>query len=524
MNIAWLSHISGGRIQSIIDHIARISLSINGEGRSAAGYSKVEDHIFNYVRAYILELNQSFSYLNRNLDIYDDAAGNMYVTMDSDKEEIVSCGSHVDSVEHGGNYDGVMGIAAGLEIFRVLFEDNIQARRAFRLIVFRAEEGSAVGHSALGSAIATGQLTREDLQKLPYGNESFKQFMINKGYDWDSIGFLTETPIIDPEKYRCYLEFHIEQGRVLEQAKINLGVVNGGIGGASRWRLTHSSGRQKSDPKIGFKMFTFRVFGRADHTGGSPMNGLRGQIYREDALLKSCILATLIVNTIGGKICDWRSLSFSFSTICSEVLLEAFLPVDWEKRITADFLDEVEITDFAETEKKVFWSADAVMAVVKFIQETEKQAANLARATDGLIAATVGGLRENAGEIAMLLDIRILEEGAGRSLVTELTGMAKKLGFEKQIVSEERPALFEPKIIDALKLLHKELFKKEAFLLPSMPGHDARNMAKKGIPTGMIFAPCREGISHSPREYVKPVDMEAGAKLLAAALVYFANR
>lgn len=526
MNVPWLKKISGLKIERTIKEIAYISSSSEGKGRFALGYSATEDAIFHYLREKVEVLNNSFSYLNRNLDTYDDAAGNLYITLDSDKEEIVACGSHVDSVPNGGDYDGVMGVAAGLEVLRVLFENNVQMKRAFRLIVFRAEEGAVSGQGALGSAIATGQLTRERLEKLQYSGGSFRDFMVAKGYDWKAIGFLTETPIIDPEKYRCYLEFHIEQGRVLTETGAPVGVVEKGIGGATRWLLNKKAAFQKLEvvDKNAFKIVTFKIKGRADHSGGTPMNGFKGQFLREDALCRSAVLLNLLANIEGGWLLAWESYSFAFSVICSLVELKMMLPVGWRNQIAAEFLNGLEFEEKELQEDHLVLAKNHFLPIADFILTVEKEAVKYAEKTGGLIAATVGGIKREEDGWRLLLDVRILAEDAGADILKKLSLVARDSGMLYETLSVEKPAYFHPAILNGLKLIHKELFGKEAFFLPSMPGHDARNMAKKGVPTGMIFAPCREGVSHSPEEFVKPVEMETGARLLAAALVYFANR
>jgi acetylornithine deacetylase/succinyl-diaminopimelate desuccinylase-like protein len=60
--------------------------------------------------------------------------------------------------------------------------------------------------------------------------------------------------------------------------------------------------------------------------------------------------------------------------------------------------------------------------------------------------------------------------------------------------------------------------------MPSGAGHDAQSLAAAGVPTGMIFVPCRRGMSHSPEEWIEPAQAAHGGQVLLRALLGLAAR
>jgi N-carbamoyl-L-amino-acid hydrolase len=156
-------------------------------------------------------------------------------------------GSHLDSVSHGGRFDGALGVLAALETLRVakdLLENGIQLPHHLEAIDFTDEEGTLVG--LLGSAALAGSLTEQSLQN-PRGSRE----ALLKGFDQAG---LTEQGVLsagrDPQSLAGYLELHIEQGSRLEKAGVDIGVVTAIVG-------------------IGSMKLTY--FGRADHAGTTSM-------------------------------------------------------------------------------------------------------------------------------------------------------------------------------------------------------------------------------------------------------------
>lgn len=529
MKVDWLDQISGRRIETIIRDIYSISKGPL-KGRIAYAFTAIENEIFRYIKSYVYELNSTYSYLNRNLDTYEDAIGNLYISLDSDKDKFAACGSHVDSVINGGAYDGVAGVAAGLEIFRVLYENNVQAKCGFRIIVFRGEESSMTGEALMGSGVATGQIGPKKLHEMTYGLKEkipFEFYMKGMRYNWLEILALSENPIIMPSQYSCYLEMHIEQGTVLEKAGLNVGVVGNGIGGAVRLELKTGLSQTKYEIKTDESLFVFKVKGRRNHTGGTPMNGVRGERYRDDALVKSADLVEALINDGGGRMVKWYTKNFAYNIVPGQVDFLMILKNDWFDHV--DLPAEI-FEDFVEVKKdnyrgeREIWDKKTVISAANVIRDVEQIGEHYAGLTDGLICATIGGIGRVDKELILTFDLRNLDEKRRKEALVDVRKSLKDNEFGYDLIADSKPVYFGKKIPKALGLIYKELFLKEPFYLPSMPGHDARNMAKLGIPTGMIFTACKDGVSHSVREYASPLALEEGARLLGAGLVYFANR
>src|SRR5690625_7528449 len=102
------------------------------------------------------------------MDVYMDAIGNVIGRREGTNPTLpaVACGSHIDTVYNGGKYDGTVGVIAGLEVIRILNEENIVTKHPIELIIFACEESARFGVATIGSKAMTGRITREQLKKL----------------------------------------------------------------------------------------------------------------------------------------------------------------------------------------------------------------------------------------------------------------------------------------------------------------------------------------------------------------------
>jgi N-carbamoyl-L-amino-acid hydrolase len=167
-------------------------------------------------------------------------------------------GSHLDSVPHGGNFDGAAGVIAGLAVIAELKARGIRPDRDIRVVAFRAEEAAWFGLSYPGSYAALGRLdpgvlaaTRTDTGR------TLEDHMISAGFSPDAIRH--QRPQVDAGSIDCFVEVHIEQGPVLVPAELPVGIVTAINGG--------------------FRHAKARVSGAWDHSGAAPRH------HRRDALL-----------------------------------------------------------------------------------------------------------------------------------------------------------------------------------------------------------------------------------------------
>jgi beta-ureidopropionase / N-carbamoyl-L-amino-acid hydrolase len=188
------------------------------------------------------------------LTIRIDAAGNLIGRRNGNKPErgVIAVGSHSDTVPAGGRFDGIAGIAAGLEIARALRDANEQLDHALEVVDFLGEEPSEYGLSCIGSRGMSGALTPQMLDLREPGGETLREALRRVGGNPDRIGEARRADV------KAFLELHIEQGAVLESRSLQIGIVTA-IVGIRRVEITFE--------------------GAADHAGTTPMK------LRRDALV-----------------------------------------------------------------------------------------------------------------------------------------------------------------------------------------------------------------------------------------------
>lgn len=197
------------------------------------------------------------------LDVHVDAAGNIVGRLagsDTTAPALVT-GSHTDTVDGGGRFDGVVGVLGAIEAARLLQESGTPLRRDLLVVDFLGEESNTFGLSCLGSRSAARELTPEDLDRKNYRGVSLGQAYTAFGLDPSR---LLDVPWARL-RLHAFVELHIEQGPTLEKRGLPLGVVTA-ITGIERFIAT----------------FT----GSADHAGTTSMEDRRdAMIAAADAVL-----------------------------------------------------------------------------------------------------------------------------------------------------------------------------------------------------------------------------------------------
>lgn len=165
-----------------------------------------------------------------------DAAGNQFLTLPGrDRSRSILIGSHLDSVPHGGDYDGVAGVLLGLAVQAALAAAGAQPYFDLVTVCLRAEESCWFPHSYIGSKTALGLLepaTLDDVVRSDSGR-SLRDHMSGEGFDPDAVaGGAARIP---QDRCVAYLEAHIEQAPLLETREAPIGIVTG-IRGSARYR------------------------------------------------------------------------------------------------------------------------------------------------------------------------------------------------------------------------------------------------------------------------------------------------
>jgi N-carbamoyl-L-amino-acid hydrolase len=200
-------------------------------------------------RAYVMGLMRE-----AGLEVRIDPAGNIFGRRaGSASLPVLLFGSHIDSVPHGGNFDGDVGSLGAIEVIQALNEQKLETRHPLEVVIWTNEEGGRFYSGLVGSSAATGILPADIAERRDENGEKLSDWLTRMGGDARRI----KEARITPGSVAGYVELHIEQGAVLDEAKVPIGVVQGIVG-------------------ISLRICTATGF--ANHAGTTPMTG------RKDAL------------------------------------------------------------------------------------------------------------------------------------------------------------------------------------------------------------------------------------------------
>ncbi len=233
--------VNGERLNTHLAELAQFGSNPPG-GVSRVAYSEADKQAREYAAKLMREAK---------LDVSIDAAGNLIgrrAGRAATRPPLV-IGSHIDSVPEGGNYDGQVGSMGAIEVAHTLAERNVALQHPLEVILFQNEEGGTIGSHALAKA-----LTEHELNLVTNSKKTIREGIKFIGGDPDKLASVVR----QKGSIAAYLELHIEQGGILHQEKLDIGVVEG-IVSVNWWDVT--------------------IEGFANHAGTTPMN------QRRDALL-----------------------------------------------------------------------------------------------------------------------------------------------------------------------------------------------------------------------------------------------
>ena len=263
--IAPLQTASSPRVNGkrIVDHLSALSqFGKNPQGGvSRVAFSEADRQ----GRDYVVGLMRA-----AGLDTVIDAAGNLVGRRAGTEPSLMPLvmGSHIDSVPEGGNYDGDVGSLGAIEVAQTLAENKASIRHPLEVIIFADEEGGTIGSHAL-----SGEITDKQLNLVSNSGKTIRDGIRFIGGDPDKLASIRRKR----GDIAAYLELHIEQGGILDNEKINIGVVEG-IVGITQWEV--------------------KIEGFANHAGTTPMN------QRRDAMLaaaKFIEAVNRIVTSVPGR-------------------------------------------------------------------------------------------------------------------------------------------------------------------------------------------------------------------------------
>jgi len=157
------------------------------------------------------------------LAVRQDPIGNIFArwTGSEPSAPAVGTGSHIDAIPNSGKYDGVVGVLGGLEAIRALRRGGFEPRRSIELLVFTSEEPTRFGIGCLGSRLLSGAMSAEAARNL----KDKEGVSLEEARQTAGLKGQLEEVRLGKGYYKGFVELHIEQGPLLEQQRIPLGIV-----------------------------------------------------------------------------------------------------------------------------------------------------------------------------------------------------------------------------------------------------------------------------------------------------------
>jgi len=212
--------INGQRLQDDMDALGKIGATAEGGvSRLAMSASDVEG------RSWFRQRVQESGLLFRK-----DGAGNLSAVLPSNDQVdalTLLIGSHLDTVQNGGRFDGALGVLAGLEVLRTCRDAGLTLPFHLEVISFTDEEGHIL--PLIGSRAAAGILTPDELEHPRGGKSALEEGMKRLEITLETILSAQRSNL------HAYLELHIEQGSILEESGFDIGIVTSIIGLRSYW-------------------------------------------------------------------------------------------------------------------------------------------------------------------------------------------------------------------------------------------------------------------------------------------------
>jgi N-carbamoyl-L-amino-acid hydrolase len=352
------------------------------------------------------------------MSVVVDQIGNTFMRRKGTNDALppIMCGSHIDTQPTGGKFDGNYGVLAGLEVVRTLNERNIATEAPIEVAFWTNEEGSRFVPVMMGSGVFADAFSLEHAWSArDVDGKSVKE-------ELERIGFVgPQRPGDHP--VGAYFEAHIEQGPVLEDADVTIGVVTGCLG--QRW-------------------YDCEVTGMEAHAGPTPMQ------LRKDAL----------------------------------------------------------------------------QVATRIMQETVATALRYppyGRGTNGFVQVFPNSRNVIPGRVKFSIDLRNVDDATLDKMDADIRGFVKQTAAETGLkitieqVSYFPPCPFEQGCVNAVREGARKLGYSVMDCV-SGAGHDAIYVARLA-PAGMIFVPCKDGISHNEIEDAKPEHLEAGCNVLLHAML-----
>ncbi|MED4887583.1 Zn-dependent hydrolase [Lysinibacillus fusiformis] len=244
------------RLQELIEQFSQFGATENG---GVTRLSLSDEDVL--ARNYFCECCEALG-----MDIHVDDMGNIYATLAGKKDvPPIVMGSHLDSVEKGGRFDGVLGVLTAIEAIRTIKENEIEVDIPLMIVNFTNEEGARFDPAMMSSGVITSKFAKEKmLQSTDKNGVRFHEALHASGYEGEQANRLKEA--------LAYIELHIEQGPVLEAKQREIGVVEG---------------------VLGMVCYEITITGQSNHAGTTPMS------MRKDPMIVASTIITELHEQLG---------------------------------------------------------------------------------------------------------------------------------------------------------------------------------------------------------------------------------
>ena len=415
--------------------------------------------------------------------VHIDQMGNVFARREGSdpRRAPVVIGSHLDSQPTGGKYDGAYGVMVGLEVLRVLHDNDLITAAPVEVVSWTNEEGARFPPAMIGSGVYAGAFSLDDGLAAPgVDGTTLGGELARIGYaGTEPCGEPTSTePYGDPDSagrrsIGHYIEPHIEQGPILEAAGVTLGAVTGVQG--IRW-------------------YDVTIEGQSAHAGSTPME------HRADAMVAAARLVCEADEIATRRAPEGRATVGTLSvgtgsrnTVAGSVSLTVDLrhPDPAELEAMHD-----ELLAFADGPAFGPQHSAATSGVGQHSTATSGVGQH-STATSGVRphSAASSGVRPHSG----------------RSLPRPQIAP----------IWYSPPIVFDPAVVDAARQ-GAVAAGFEPVDITSGAGHDACYVSMVA-PTGMLFIPCADGLSHNEAESILPEHATAGAQATLNAVLALAR-
>ena len=400
--------INGERLLQRITELAEIGKIEGTNGCSRLAFSDADREGRDLVVTWMRDLG---------LTVTIDAVGNVIASTHGDGAGgAVMAGSHIDTVGTGGRYDGNLGVLAGLEVIEAAIAMGVELKRPLAIAFFSNEEGSRYPPDMMGSLAYAGGMSVEAVLEVEGKDGTVV------GEELERIGYRGTAPCPGVVPH-AFVELHIEQGPVLDNEDIQIGIVEG-VQGISWTELV--------------------LVGQSNHAGTTPMS------LRKDPMRVAAEVVTAV-----------RSIA----------------------------------TEMGGTQVATVGSLHLHPNLVNVVPASATMTVDLRNTDEAL-------LQQAEEELHNCVAVFSKDEG---------------LKVETRSLARFEPVEFDSRVVEQIEELAQQtgLSTKR---MPSGAGHDAQMMARI-CPTGMIFVPSLDGISHNPAEHTDERDLIAGTQLLSDTML-----